>query len=188
MYRSIGSILHALSSSDQLEHINQAKRAFIRYVFHGEVASLKRLCVLLVLCSHSRSVVCLFRVLPLCRPLLLAAAEVRVPFNAIVLASEQLQLHAASLVGEQACDIREMVALITEQSTVVARILNDVLSMQKIEDGGFTLTPECFDLSALVSATLASFREALAAKHLTLVTVLPPLEQAPFVGLSLIHI
>lgn len=32
MHRSIGSILHALSSSDMLEHINQAKRAFIRYV------------------------------------------------------------------------------------------------------------------------------------------------------------
>lgn len=34
MHRSIGSILHALTHSDQLEHINQAKRAFIRYVFH----------------------------------------------------------------------------------------------------------------------------------------------------------
>jgi hypothetical protein len=34
MHRSIGSILHALTSNDQLEIINQAKREFIRYVHH----------------------------------------------------------------------------------------------------------------------------------------------------------
>jgi len=140
MHKSIGSILHALSSYDQLEQINHAKRQFIRYIFH----------------------------------------EVRVPFNAIVLGAEQLQLHAASLRGEHAQDIRDTSLLITEQATVVARILNDVLSMQKIEDGGLVLAPEAFDLAALVRVTLASFKEMLQAKHLTLLTHLPQLETASF--------
>jgi signal transduction histidine kinase len=67
-----------------LAFINQAKRAFIRYVFH----------------------------------------EVRVPFNAIVLGTEQLQLQADRVGGQLGSDMREMTVLISEQAKVVARILN----------------------------------------------------------------
>ena len=93
MHRSIGSILHALSANDQLALVNQAKRAFIRYVFH----------------------------------------EVRVPFNAIVLGAEQLQHHAAKLRGEQANDIREIVTLVSEQATVVARSAHTYTHARKDE-------------------------------------------------------
>lgn len=55
-----------------------------------------------------------------------------------------------------------------------ARILNDVLSMQKIEDGGLTLSAEAFDLNSLVRLTVASFREALQAKSLTMHTLPSP--------------
>lgn len=140
MHASIGSMLHALSSYDQLEHINNAKRSFIRYIFH----------------------------------------EVRVPFNAVVLATEQLQMYAEPLRGDHADDIRDLVQLVSEQATVVSRILNDTLSMQKIEDGGLTLSPEAFDFAAMVRVTLSSFKENMLAKQLTLVTDLPSLEHTSF--------
>ena len=58
--------------------------------------------------------------------------EVRVPFNAIVLGIEQMDIelreHYAVMPGAV-----DTLAIISEQSQVVSRILNDVLSMQKIE-------------------------------------------------------
>lgn len=40
----------------------------------------------------------------------------------------------------------DTLAIISEQSQVVSRILNDVLSMQKIEDGALTLEYDVFSL------------------------------------------
>jgi signal transduction histidine kinase len=57
--------------------------------------------------------------------------EVRVPFNAIVLGIEQMEMelreYSTMLPGSL-----DTLSIIAEQSQVVSRILNDVLSMQKV--------------------------------------------------------
>jgi hypothetical protein len=56
---------------------------------------------------------------------------VRVPFNAIVLGIDQMEIelreHYQALPG-----VLDTLAIISDQSQVVSRILNDVLSMQKV--------------------------------------------------------
>jgi len=57
--------------------------------------------------------------------------------------------------------------VVTSDSTI-ARILNDVLSLQKIEDGAFELHFVKFPLSAILEPVANSFRAAAAAKGLDL--------------------
>jgi signal transduction histidine kinase len=57
--------------------------------------------------------------------------------------------------------------------------------MQKIEDGGLQLQFEAFDLLAMVRVTLGTFKDLLAAKQLTLVTHMQPLEQQSWAQMHL---
>ena len=151
MQRAFGSVLYSLASYDELEAINQAKRQFIRYIFH----------------------------------------EVRVPFNAIVLGIEQMQLEvkslialhhspniistetSSSLVDEQRMQASaslesciDTLSILREQSDVVSHILNDVLSMQKIEDGALMLEYDTFNIESMIRGALFAFRSACVEKKL----------------------
>jgi len=63
----------------------------------------------------------------------------------------------------------EILHILGEQSAVVCRILNDVLSMQKIEEGGLKLEKEEFDFEEMLEATLRSFEAPLHEKEIQLV-------------------
>ena len=117
MSKAFGSMLYSLASYDELEAINHAKRAFIRYIFH----------------------------------------EVRVPFNAIVLGIEQMESELREQ-PQPMVGALDTLGIISEQSQVVSRILNDVLSMQKIEDGALTLEYDVFSMEKMIRGSLYAFR------------------------------
>jgi len=71
-----------------------------------------------------------------------------------------------------------MVNSLNEQSKVVARILNDVLSLQKIEDGALQLEMAPFNLIEMVCGTLRSFQPLLAEKNLVLASAMEDVDQA----------
>lgn len=52
----------------------------------------------------------------------------------------------------------DTLSIISEQSQVVSRILNDVLSMQKIEDGALTLEYDVFSMEKMIRGSLYAFR------------------------------
>ena len=139
LQESFISMLVALKqSSDENEAANDAKKCFFRYIFH----------------------------------------EVRVPLNSVVLSTQQLH-HMLStrsvphpstsslstlMVDEQ--EVRELVEVLSEQSQVMVRILNDVLSLQKIEEGAAEWKIEPFSLDELVSGLRRSFALAMDNKHI----------------------
>jgi len=60
----------------------------------------------------------------------------------------------------------DTLAIISEQSQVVSRILNDVLSMQKIEDGALTLEYDVFSLEKVRGhATRCDATRSFAGRH-----------------------
>jgi len=63
---------------------------------------------------------------------------------------------------------RETCQLVREQSRVVARILNDVLSMQQIEDGGLTLDRSACSLEHVISMAAHAARLACAEKKINI--------------------
>jgi len=91
--------------------------------------------------------------------------EVRVPFNAIVLGIEQMEIelreHYAALPGAL-----DTLGIISEQSQVVSRILNDVLSLQKIEDGALILEYDVFSMEKMIKGSLYAFRSPCMDKKL----------------------
>ena len=90
---------------------------------------------------------------------------VRVPFNAIVLGIEQMEIelreHYTALPGAL-----DTLGIISEQSQVVSRILNDALSMQKIEDGALTLEYDVFSMEKMIKGSLYAFRSSCLDKRL----------------------
>jgi hypothetical protein len=91
--------------------------------------------------------------------------EVRVPFNAIVMGIEQMQMdlaqHYQTLPGTL-----DTLDILSEQSAVVSRILNDSLSMQKIEDGALVLEYDNFSLERMIRGALYAFRTPCLEKKL----------------------
>jgi signal transduction histidine kinase len=178
---SFSSMLHQISASHAaLLSVNSAKRHFIRYIFH----------------------------------------EVRVPFNAVVLAICELErlmdrtfptistqsgnnhhhssmsmqhrpgMHtfaptsstepaSASLLADPVAvaQSREILSILTEQSEVVVRILNDVLSLQRIEEGALRLEFAPFDFEAMLRSTLKSFQSAISDKKLQVTLDIQSLEE-----------
>src|SRR4051812_27333594 len=96
--------------------------------------------------------------------------RVRVPFNAIVLGVEQLRDDLYSEPLRPVDEMQDVVNILNEQSKVVARILNDVLSLQKIEDGALQLEMSPFSMIEMICGTLRSFQPLLAEKNLILMT------------------
>lgn len=123
--RAYSSMLMTMSSYDELQAVNDAKKRFIRYIFH----------------------------------------EVRVPFNAMVLGIEQLQNDVGKH-QQLLPDAIETLKILSDQSEVVSHILNDVLSLQKIEDNAYILSYSCFDMARMVRSTLSSFRAPCADRQL----------------------
>jgi signal transduction histidine kinase len=81
-------------SSERVTRATDAKRHFIRYIFH----------------------------------------EIRVPFNAVTLGIEQLATLVPHVIHmHNMRSFAEVCSLLSEQAEIVRRILNDVLSLQKIE-------------------------------------------------------
>lgn len=98
--------------------------------------------------------------------------EVRVPLNAVILAIEQLKEF-----GSLNSSASEIVDILREQATVVSRILNDVLTIQRIEEGKLSLQFETFSIRALCEGTIRSFRTASKEKHIKWHTNLPKLDE-----------
>jgi signal transduction histidine kinase/CheY-like chemotaxis protein len=149
MQLAFNSMLERLSKSyEMLDKANSAKQNFVRYIFH----------------------------------------EVRVPLNAIMLGLNELQelagfneaeistvstsqdsvksLPLKQTPGRWSVEQQELVSLVVQQSQVVARILNDVLSLSKIEDGALQLQYGNFSLHSMILSTMQSFRAAAAAKSI----------------------
>ena len=143
---SFASMLSALEqSSDENRASNDAKKRFFRYIFH----------------------------------------EVRVPLNAVVLSVEQLHhfyeiRHISRSVGtalpftpdlspvspvQMDEEVGELLEVLTEQSQAMVRILNDVLSLQKIEEGAAEWKSERFVLDEFVIGLRRSSALGLESKH-----------------------
>jgi len=60
----------------------------------------------------------------------------------------------------------DLMQLLRDQCSVVGRILTDVLSLQKMEEGKFTLTMAPFNPELLVRNTVSSFKSSYDKKHL----------------------
>ena len=147
MRRTFGGLVSSICNYQaEVDRVIEAKKNFIRYIFH----------------------------------------EVRVPFNSVVLCTSVDQVrhhHIASLIcsvfaGAEAiadtvhsgpgpanhAQLEDLVELLQDQCAVVSRILNDVLSLQKIEDGGLVLELTQFSPDSFLTKTVESFRTAADAK------------------------
>lgn len=91
--------------------------------------------------------------------------EVRVPLNAVILAIEQLREH-----GQLNSNDQEIVDILKDQATVVSGILNDVLTIQRIEEGKLSLHFEMFYLPSLCDFILRSFNAAASDKQVSLLS------------------
>jgi signal transduction histidine kinase len=70
----------------------------------------------------------------------------------------------------------ELLDVISQQSQVVARILNDVLSLTKIEDGALELQYSPFSIHAMILSTIHSFHTAIQEKQIKCSTDLQSLQ------------
>jgi signal transduction histidine kinase len=84
----------------------------------------------------------------------------------LLLGIEQLHTEIASHDHHAIPGALETIEILSEQSQVVSRILNDVLSMQKIEDGALSLEMDIFNLDKMIRSSLFSFRSPCAEKQL----------------------
>jgi len=84
-----------------------------------------------------------------------------------VLGIEQLQ-QESHLLTSVLPEANEILRILAEQSSVVCRILNDVLSIQRIEEGGLMLEKEAFDFEEMVLTTMRSFSAPLQEKDIQL--------------------
>jgi signal transduction histidine kinase len=101
--------------------------------------------------------------------------EVRVPFNAVVLGIDELKELIPSNLA--AGPIGQVISMLAEQTDVVKRILNDVLSLQKIEDGGFKLEYTPFAFDRMILSTFQSFRSAAIEKRISMHVELDSLDE-----------
>ena len=95
--------------------------------------------------------------------------EVRVPLNAVMLGIADLRSSCGSSAGgvvEWTEEQRDVLDIVHEQSQVVGRILNDVLSLHKIEDGALTLQFAPFSLESMILSTMQSFQPGIHDKQI----------------------
>jgi hypothetical protein len=116
--------------------------------------------------------------LSFCTSLLCFFVSVRVPFNAIVLGVEQLREDLYTEPLRPVEEMQDVINILHEQSKVVARVLNDTLSIQKIEDGAMALDMAPFNVIEMVCGTLRSFQPLLQEKNLILMTEMEDIDQA----------
>lgn len=81
--------------------------------------------------------------------------EVRVPLNSISLGAQYFLEFKADLNDTE----RETFAMIHEASRHISETLNDILVLQKLEEGAFTLVYKPFSLSALIDSVANSHNE-----------------------------
>jgi signal transduction histidine kinase len=167
MHAAFGSMLYTLASYDELEAINQAKRQFIRYIFHEVRVPFNAIVMGIEQVSH-------IVVLPLVHPPRMM--DLRLIQFLCVLVSLQMQLELAPHQLTFSNTI-ETLDILREQSAVVSRILNDVLSMQKIEDGALALEYDTFSLEKMIRGALYAFRTPCLEKRLKVRVNLANLDQ-----------
>ena len=130
MQLTFHSMLYQLTRmTAEVESTNEAKRHFVRYIFH----------------------------------------EVRVPLNAVMLGLADLRSSCGSASSgpvEWTEEQRDVLDIVHEQSQVVGRILNDVLSLHKIEDGALTLQYAPFSLESMILSTMQSFQPGIHDKQI----------------------
>ena len=78
--------------------------------------------------------------------------------------------------------LSELVAMLKEQCSAVSRILNDVLSLQKMEEGQFTLEMVPFSPERMVQSTVASFKAAFESRRQRVTVTIHSLDS--FLGLD----
>lgn len=80
--------------------------------------------------------------------------EVRVPLNSVALGLQLLQDSSSNFSEED----RETISLMREATGFMAETLNDVLSLQKIEEGMLELELKPFQPHTLIRAVISNFR------------------------------
>ena len=95
--------------------------------------------------------------------------EVRVPLNAVMLGIADLRSSCGSSSAQAVLwteEQRDVLDIVHEQSQVVGRILNDVLSLHKIEDGALSLQYAPFSLESMILSTMQSFQPGIHDKQI----------------------
>jgi len=99
--------------------------------------------------------------------------------------ADLLHRPAGSRTQGETATVSELMRLLQDQCAVVSRILNDVLSLQKMEDGRFTLDMMAFAPEQFVYDTVHAFRADFEARHHRVLVRVQPLDQ--FVGMIAGH-
>jgi len=94
--------------------------------------------------------------------------EVRTPLNSLSIGIEILD-HGKNLDEEE----RDSLMMMRGASEYMASTLNDVLSMQKIEDGKLELEMRSFGIEEIIHAVFATFKGSASAKGLILQYMIP---------------
>jgi CheY-like chemotaxis protein len=95
--------------------------------------------------------------------------EIRVPLNAIVIGIKNLSQN------KDLCDTdQRTIGIINSSLDQATHILNDILDLNKIEAGRFTLQKTAFPLEQLIDETGSTFREITVSKKIDLVTEVSP--------------
>jgi signal transduction histidine kinase len=94
--------------------------------------------------------------------------EVRVPLNSISLGLELLT-ESEGITQE---DDKETVIMMKEAITFMGETLNDVLAIQKVEEGALTLIFKPFDLNDLITISIQPYLEISQSKRLNIVSTI----------------
>ena len=157
LQESFASMLAALrQSSAENRAANDAKRRFFRYIFHEVRVPLNAVALSVQQMSH---ILDSNGAAPLSSPTPSSPLSAPAP----PFPSPPLSPHAGGVSEE----VRELLEVMAEQSQVMVRILNDVLSLQKIEEGAAEWKAEPFSLTDLLdglhrSSALALERKGIA--------------------------
>ena len=108
------------------------------------------------------------------------------PLNAVMLGLADLRSScgAPGLASEWTDEQRDVLDIVHEQSQVVGRILNDVLSLHKIEDGALTLQYSPFSLESMILSTMQSFQPGIHDKQIHYTAQLQTVQQFVFAEAS----
>ena len=128
------------------------------------VASMPVVCIRAFVCVCGRCVPCLSAV------------------NAVMLGLADLRSSCGQqgAVSEWTDEQRDVLDIVHEQSQVVGRILNDVLSLHKIEDGALTLQYSPFSLESMILSTMQSFQPGIHDKQIHYTAQLQTVQQFVF--------
>ena len=129
--------LLAQAALSEERRANEARRAFLKYLFH----------------------------------------EVRTPLNSLCIGIEVLDGHC-----QTDKEANESLTMMRGAVEFMSGTLNDVLSMQKIEEGKLDLDMRPFAFGDVISTVFATFKGAVVAKSLHLSSVLSPLLPARLLG------